>query len=602
MVENRADDKNKHCSREKAEGAFIALAAGDALGWPQEIRGNHRERYTSVSVSKEFHAWTRRSGGRFYAYEEVINRGEYSDDTQLTLAVARSLSTGGSGWWTVLTRTEIPLWTVYQRGGGAALKHAAESWVRGVPPWKIKDEKKVRRYFEAGGNGAAMRVLPHAIFDAGLDDPSVLIRNVILDGIATHGHPRALIGAAAYAYAAWWLLRSVDTVRFGQVIEVLMENISVWGSFPVKEGYTKNGWLEAANRSVKIGYEHLWRQVTDEMHGLLKEIKNGLTLGAIADDEEILTNIGSFGPEKGSGVITAAASLYLFSRYAAQPVLAVLKGAFTKGADTDTIAAMTGSLMGCLSGRDWLPAEWFSVQDCEYIRNLANLVSRSTDSLTQERKFRTIFQKDVDSLIEGVSAGEKSELEFDGVRRVQVLEMITPNSLVKKSKAKSWKLKTSDGQIIYITKIGKNLETVDTPAPDVQPKIPELSFKPVTKPAGKAAGVKISAANVFGMADFYENVFGLVPIRKTSRFVSYGPVSLVDAKYAYELSSGAVDVSIGPGRNRIEIQVSNLEAAYRWVQEAKVRIVQGITRMPWGERVFHCFDPEGNIIEVAERR
>ena len=28
------------CSLSKAEGAFIALAAGDALGWPQEISRN----------------------------------------------------------------------------------------------------------------------------------------------------------------------------------------------------------------------------------------------------------------------------------------------------------------------------------------------------------------------------------------------------------------------------------------------------------------------------------------------------------------------------------------------------------------------------------
>ena len=28
----------------------------------------------------------------------------------------------------------------------------------------------VRRYFDAGGNGVAMRVLPHALFLAGQDD------------------------------------------------------------------------------------------------------------------------------------------------------------------------------------------------------------------------------------------------------------------------------------------------------------------------------------------------------------------------------------------------------------------------------------------------
>src|SRR4051794_493047 len=71
--------------RAKAEGAFIALAAGDALGWPQE-RGPGKQR---PQAKTELRDWERRSGGRYYSHTEVIRAGEYSDDTQLTLAVAR---------------------------------------------------------------------------------------------------------------------------------------------------------------------------------------------------------------------------------------------------------------------------------------------------------------------------------------------------------------------------------------------------------------------------------------------------------------------------------------------------------------------------------
>ena len=65
---------------DKAEGALLALAAGDALGWPQEmprnIQGDLRPQ-----AQLEFRQWTRRSGGRFQPYEEPIHPGDYSDDT-----------------------------------------------------------------------------------------------------------------------------------------------------------------------------------------------------------------------------------------------------------------------------------------------------------------------------------------------------------------------------------------------------------------------------------------------------------------------------------------------------------------------------------------
>ena len=80
---------------EKAEGALLALAAGDALGWPQEFPRNVCSKIHSKSAHVEFEAWTRRSGGRFRPFEEVIHAGDYSDDTQLTLAVARCRTNHG---------------------------------------------------------------------------------------------------------------------------------------------------------------------------------------------------------------------------------------------------------------------------------------------------------------------------------------------------------------------------------------------------------------------------------------------------------------------------------------------------------------------------
>jgi predicted enzyme related to lactoylglutathione lyase len=117
-----------------------------------------------------------------------------------------------------------------------------------------------------------------------------------------------------------------------------------------------------------------------------------------------------------------------------------------------------------------------------------------------------------------------------------------------------------------------------------------------------AAGVKLSVKDMKAVATFYESVIGLTPIKKKSRYVSYGSLSLVDSGYANELSTGLIGHAIKPGNHRVEIHVPDLDGIHRRIQESSTHTVQGIMLMPWGERVFHCVDPEGNVIEIIERR
>lgn len=595
-------DMNKHpqtstgCSRAKAEGAFIALAAGDALGWPQEFPRKVIGKRKDVSPSARLLAWTRRGGGQYYPHEEAIQLGEYSDDTQLMLAVSRARMIAGNSWWAVLTRTELPLWTLYERGGGGATKRAAVSWIKGVPPWNGAG-RAVDRYFSAGGNGVAMRILPHAVFLSGLDDPVQLVRDVILDGVATHGHPRALVGATAYAYAAWWLLRSERTIRFGELVDVLLENSSVWGDLPAKTS-PRSGWLEAANHSVKGGYEALWNKVVSEMLELLRHARQGLTAGAIADDDEVLRALGCFGQSKGAGTVTTAAALYLCARYAPQPVQAVIKAAFAHGSDTDTVAAMAGGLVGCLAGSDWLPPEWFSVQDCDYLRRLANSVAQGPPATRERPKdLRFIGKKELEDLIAALVQGHKGNLNLDGVRYAQVTDMISPKPLSKTTIAQTWQIETVDGQTIYVTKLGRKskADLTDAHGPE---SLPSHLIPGTTVTMATASGVKLSVTNIDSVASFYENVLGLKPIQQTPRFVSFGFLSLIEAHYASKLSGKLVDDSAGPGRHRIEIHVPDLSAAHQRAQNTGC-VVQPITKMPWGQYVFHCRDPEGNVIEVS---
>lgn len=437
--------------RARAEGALIALAAGDALGWPQEspyrrLGGGGRP------ATIRFEDWERRSGGRFYAHRETIRAGEYSDDTQLTLAVARCRIHGGSGWWTCLTRHELPLWTLYERGGGGATKRAAQCWIRNIPPWRQRSTKHVDRYFRAGGNGVAMRVVPHALHCVDHSTPEGMLRDVLKDGAATHGHPRALVGAAAYAYAAWRLLRSRGTVGFGEIVSVLLDDVASWGAFP--SGSSSTEWAHEA-RSVVGNYEGAWRRTVGEMCDLLAQVRHGLSAGSLSDDARVLDALGAFGSWKGAGTICAAAALYLTARYAASPAEGVVRAAFAAGSDTDTVAAMTGGLLGTMAGDEWIPPEWRSVQDADYLRRVAHELVSSGKARAPEELSRPVGPRDLRDLTRELLHGQRSAFGLRGVRgatvaRARSLQPFSPTTVVR-----AWKLATRDGQTLYVTKLGR---------------------------------------------------------------------------------------------------------------------------------------------------
>jgi len=598
---NKELPTSSNCSRDKAEGALIALAAGDALGWPQEFPTKALGQNKGLLPSTEFRTWIRRGGGRFHPHEEAIQAGEYSDDTQLTLAVARCRILSADIWWTAFTQTELPLWTLYERGGGGATKSAAESWLKGSAPWKKEGGASARRYFEAGGNGVSMRVLPHAIFFAGQEDPRTLLDDVVTDGVATHGHPRALVGATAYAYAAWWLARARQTVRFGELVEVLLDKASVWGAFPGVND-TRNGWFQAVNRGSKNVYERLWFQVLEEMKKLFDRVRRGLQAGAISDDEEVLHDIGCYGREKGSGTISTAAAVYLCARYAAQPVQGVLRAAFAAGTDTDTIAAMTAGLMGCLAGSEWLPRDWFSVQDYDYIRQIANRLALGPDGTEEQpSQLGQVGLKDIEAIFRSLHEGSRGELRLHSGRTAHVISFFSPKIQNRPTSFKRWQIKTSDGQMLYVAKYAKKPK--DEPTNEVgRGLFSEPAVRSTGRTRGTAVGIKLTVSDMKAVAEFYEKTLGLRLLRKTSRFVSFGIVSLVDSRYAHELTGGATSQSPGPGRHRVEIHVPDVESAQSDVQAAGAQLVQGIVVTPWGERSFHCFDPEGNLVEVIERR
>ena len=515
----------------KAEGAFLALAAGDALGWPQEMPRRVRGGAGGGSPSLDFRTWTRRGGGRFRPYEEIIGAGEYSDDTQLTLAVARSRTNHGADWWKAFMRVELPRWTLYERGGGGATMRAARAWLAGTPPWQSDKAEVLRRYFNAGGNGVAMRVLPHALFLAGRDDPAALMYDVVRDGVATHGHPRALVGATACAYAAWALARRSTTLEFGELLDLLMDGRGGWGAFP-DMGRGGGAWFAAADRVFDEPYEQIWRRTVDEMRGLLDQARSGIQAGALADDRAVLDDLGCFGAFKGAGTVSAAAAAYLAARHAAQPAEGVLRAAFEQGADTDTLAAMTGGLLGCLAGDEWLPAPWRHVQDSTYLRCLAGQIAQGP-SAAEQRPVETPAPPR--TILTELAGSGDHEVALGGATRVQATALPDLKPVSKSIAVRAWRLRTPEGQTLYVTRVEKLKGAPDshrTATAASRPRIRSADHSSPERRLAVAADVKPKAAG-----DQSDSLYGEFR-RRLRALMSVGPAKPKEIAEALDLMPG----------------------------------------------------------------
>lgn len=350
---------------DKCKGAMLATAIGDALGWPNEQRSKNRVK--KPKVSDFFVEWTRSCSNPRY-HDEKILAGEYSDDTQLTLSVARSIIAGD--WEKFFAEKELPFWLKYERGGGGALLKAARSIAdRKLQLWQSSYTKP---YFDAGGNGATMRVLPHVIAAANKSDIKALMLDVIKNTLITHGHPRAFLGATCYAYALYYLLRKESTLEYGELVSAIIDGQNIWGAFPDQSIFSS--WLSVANQTCDFKYSHEWESNRESMVRQLEYIKTSLKKGLMLDDTNVLTQLECFGTANGAGDVAALAAIYLASRYANNPALGIKVPAFSFGADTDTIASITGGLLGMLSGTSWIPAEWGVVQDYDCIIQITELL------------------------------------------------------------------------------------------------------------------------------------------------------------------------------------------------------------------------------------
>ena len=564
---------------------MLGAACGDALGWPNEfISQVHADKVLSSGSLLHFRSWNRQAGGRFHPHHEKIKAGSYSDDTQLILCLARSLQFGKQ-WQKQFCEVELPFWLLYERGGGRATKQSARTWASGIPPWSDKRSRDdIRKYLEAGGNGVAMRIMPHVLFQCEAEVFSSVAQNILLDGIATHGHPRALVGALTYGYALWTSLHKTGRLRFGEVVDALLDHVADWSSWPASNAdLTK--WRRAACKH--LDYALSWDQTVNEMTDLLQICRERIAQGVIATDEEVLQALNCYDRNVGgAGTITAAAAVYLASRHASDPIKGIIQAAYAFGTDTDTIASMTGGLLGIISGWGWLSPLRNEVQDAAYLERMATtLVTRGHGTTAPkaglpETKSRIgSFRKKLVQIKPGTT------LDLPDGRMGRAMEVEENVGKTGKFKVFFVDIACEDRQTLRFSKIVKISLSGAEARHDANGQTPGARTVSV--------GIKLPVEDLKASVGFYRDILNL-KLKKQSDVTVVFAEGLVLVAKDYQARYGGAGI-----HSLIYVDVDDIAHCLSKAMKGGFEIVTPLSEWKGSDKAyFRCKDPSGNIVEV----
>ncbi|HEY6839495.1 MAG TPA: ADP-ribosylglycohydrolase family protein, partial [Geobacteraceae bacterium] len=153
----------------RARGAFLGFAIGDALGAPAEFLTTHeiKARY-GVLADIVGGGWLR------------LKPGQVTDDTDMSLCVARALAAAGR-WDLTGIADNFAAWLKSKP------VDVGDTCRKGIRNYLLKGETEVPFNQWDAGNGAAMRQLPVTLFTLG--DPELLARCAVAQAHITHNHP-----------------------------------------------------------------------------------------------------------------------------------------------------------------------------------------------------------------------------------------------------------------------------------------------------------------------------------------------------------------------------------------------------------------------------
>lgn len=281
----------------RAQAMLLGIAIGHAFGAGYEFYpGGRAAVATDLDVSRY-----RTHPNPKFAHE----CGHYTDDTQMSAAVAEVLASGAVASPAILADAVV---LAYRRDPIPGYSRKLEAALGGAATGA---DFRAHLDVHSTGNGAAMRAIPFGV----LPELGLVVESAVVSARLTHDTPSGRASSLTVALAAHHLYH-------GGSIDTLLETVEPW---------TRRADPESADHLKAVwALEH----------------EAPLTLfGPDAVDTGLLCD----------GRRTAGAALYVLHRAGRDP-LETLTRAVLLGGDTDSVSAIALGLTAIASGLDSLPA------------------------------------------------------------------------------------------------------------------------------------------------------------------------------------------------------------------------------------------------------
>ena len=294
--------------KDKVRGAIVGVAIGDALGMPVEglLPETIKKLYGHINSYRKPKS----------KIHPTLNRGQYTDDTQLTIAIAESIIDRKEIDFEDIAVRHIEAYQGERRGWGKATRESCQRLEDGTN-WWVSGESG------AAGNGPPMKIAPIGVlYGLGLIDKMEMVGSCINISKMTHEDPRAAIAAICQAYL-------VGTALKGG-IETVMWELEYIGGFAGE---------------IELVFE------TDETFS--RNLNKAINISLEGTDEELREEIG-VGSFVNMSVPFTYAMLYKYG----EDLRDCMEKIVNQGGDADTTTSLAGSILGATYGYSKFPKRW----------------------------------------------------------------------------------------------------------------------------------------------------------------------------------------------------------------------------------------------------
>jgi len=315
----------------KTRGLLIGIAIGDAKGLAFE--GFSREQILEwEEATKEIYSKPKPPD-----YKDV-HPGQWSDDTQLSIAIVKSLIDAGKFDLTAIAKAHVEALKETTLGWGRGTKAAVERLANGVPPSESGSK-------EAAGNGVVMKLAPLAFYYSCLSETAVSteekLKNVEALARMTHNNAMSVATACFYVTVVERLFRdahrNVITADRGEYTDILS---------------TPAGRRKFLSECIPVAkeMEHRFDQKEHLFSKRLEQLL--LSFDDLTDDTLISLSRG------GRGFVVDSLTMVFGILVQQKPSFSSVLKAATIGGDTDSNAAMIGGILGGMRGVTLFPPEY----------------------------------------------------------------------------------------------------------------------------------------------------------------------------------------------------------------------------------------------------